>query len=799
MKHRMFALGSLAAAMAAACVAPVRAQSAQSLGSVQADSTAAAPANASPKAFSSKVYTRKQLLRTTQPVKTVSKHAIDLFGPAASGMQALSMLPNVKISSYSPMSVSARSTLSMRGVKVGNNSIPGDLASNSITAELDGVPLNSLIQGTGWHSPEVPIGALMQGINVVQGPGDARDRWYDSLGGTVNFIPLQPTGRPLTKVDLSLGSSSARVLSLVHTTGNFHGWSSVFGVADAYSHSYRSGPTLHSKTLQGYFKTRKSIENGSLSFGAYSLDNNEHRPNMIPVNASDAAANGIYLNGSHGGSGELYSQQTSGFYSTLPPSLWQKHIYIKDNMAWTRLRLHLDAGWKMSNLVFIRDGNVEHFRQNYFTNGGTPSANGGEYYTEHSLNYGDKLTFDQRLNRQNTISYGGYFLASRSSNNYIGYTPNPSISVNADSGLTAADIDSIGANTTTNLYWAAFLQDKFRPVRSLVIVPGIRFVSFETNFSNTTQAQANGLGLSPAFAASTSTGDPTPDSSTNFRKSEPSLSMNWRIRPGLHAFGSYAIAYHNPRDGNYDPISTIAPDLALLQLVKARTFDAGLRYHARRVAGLRDVYASVDYFHTKLSNETVKFSNLVNNQRMFATGAASLQGIDLQLRGAVDRDWMAFANLGWLDSTWDSYYSFSSQRSFNGQPVSNSPKITANLGLTYRYFYGSGVVDTTLWDQYTGPQYLFDNNLVAPTSQQIPSYNLLNLSVKDRMPQLIPGTRLTTLTLSVLNLLDKQYNSTEYISSGGYFGTGNAPNGNGYVIANPGAPREIYLGLSAAF
>ncbi len=794
MKNRMFALSTLSTAIAFAFfpASGAWAQQAQSLGSVQAE--ASVSAGTAPKAFASKVYTRKQLLGSTQPVKTVTREAIGLVGPAAGGMQALGLLPNVKISSYSPMSVSSRSTLSMRGVKVGNNSIPGDLASNSITAELDGVPLNSLIQGTGWHSPEVPIGALLQGINVVQGPGDARDRWYDSLGGTVNFIPLQPTSRPLTKLNVSLGSYSTRVFSLVHTTGDFHGWSSVFGVADAYSHSFRTGPTLHSKTLQGYFKTRKSIENGSLSFGAYSLDNNEHRPNMIPVNASDAAANGIYLNGT-GGSGELYSQQTSGFYSTLPPSLWQKHIYIKQNMAWTRLRLQLEPGWKMSNLVFVRDGNVEHFRQNYFVNAGAAGANGGEYYTEHSLNYGDKLSFDQRLNPQNLLSYGGYFLSSRSINDYIGYTPNPSISVNENSGLTAADINSIGANTTTNIYWAAFLQDKFRPVRSLVIVPGIRFVSFETNFSNTTQAQAASLGLSQAFAASTNTGDPTPDSSTNFHKYEPSLSLNWRIHPGLHAFASYAIAYHNPRDGNYDPVSTLAPDLALLQLVQAKTFDTGLRYDARHVNGLRDVYASVDYFNTKLSNETVKFSNLVNNQRMFATGAATLQGIDLQLRADVDRNWRGFANLGWLNSKWDSYYSFSSNQSYSGQPVSNSPKITANLGVTYRYFSTAGVVDTTLWDQYTGAQYMFDNNLVAPTSQQIPSYNLLNLSVKDRMPHLIPGAKLTTLSLSVMNMLNKEYNSTEYISQGGYFGTANG----GYPIANPGAPREVFLTLSAAF
>ncbi len=794
MRKRMFALSTLSASIVAVLhAAPAAlAQPTQSLGSVQATASAAAPGSG-PAPFSSKVYTRRRLLRSSQAVKTVTRREIDLFGPAAGGMQALGMLPNVKVSSYSPLSVSSRSTLSMRGVKVGNNSIPGDLATNAITAELDGVPLNSLIQGTGWHSPEVPIGSLLQGINVVQGPGDARDRWYDSLGGSVDFVPVQPGRHALTRLGLSLGSHSTAVLSVVHATGEHDGWSTVFGAAGAHSHSYRSGPTLQSSTLQGYFKSRKSLEGGSLSFGAYALNNSEHRPNMIPENAADAAANGIYLNGT-GGSGTLYSQQSSGFYSTLPASLWSKHIYIKDDMGWTRLRLHIAPGLRMSNLLWVRNGNVEHYRQNYFINGGATASNAGEYYVEHSLTYGDRMVFDQRIDPHNTLSYGGYILSSRSTNDYIGYTPNAGIGLDG-SGITTSDINTIGANTTTNLYWAAFLQDRFRPVRSLSVVPGIRFVSFETNFSNTTQAQAAGLGLSSGFATSTSTGDPTPDSSTSFHKVEPSLSLNWRIEQGLHAFGSYAIAYHNPRVGNYDPVTILAPNLALLQLVKAKTFDVGLRYDTRHLGALREVYASVDYFNTKLSNQTVRYSNPVNNQKMFATGAAALQGIDLQLRGDVGQHWLGFANVGWLDSNWDSYYSFSSQRSFDGMPVSNSPKLTANLGLTYRYFSRAGVVDTTLWDQYTGAQYLFDNQIVGPTSQTNPSFNLVNLSVKDRMPHLIPGASLTTVSLSVLNLFDKQYNSTAYISSGGYFNT----SGGGYVIANPGAPRSIYLTLSAAF
>lgn len=293
-------------------------------------------------------------------------------------------------------------------------------------------------------------------------------------------------------------------------------------------------------------------------------------------------------------------------------------------------------------------------------------------------------------------------------------------------------------------------------------------------------------------------GDPALDGSTNFVKTEPSIGANWALNPDLSLFASYAVALHNPRQGNYD---RSAVDLAALKLVKSQNVDIGMRWNRRHTLGMKNVYASLDYFQTKLSNQTIHYSPANANtiySTEFGEGNATIKGIDLQLRTDVNQHWKGFANLGFFRSNWDSYYSYNTNTSFNGYPVSNSPDVTANAGITYRYYMPSGVVDTTLWDQYTGSFYLFNNQVAGPSRQQNPAYNLVNLTVKAEttaLHSLLAGTKLTTLSLSVLNLFDKQYNSTAYISSGGYFQT---PNG-GYVIANQGAPRAIYLSLSADF
>jgi len=731
--------------------------------------------------FESKRLTTKQKLKSTEAVKTVAKKMVQLFGPDAGGMQALSILPNVSINSYNASSVSSRSTISMRGIKVGYNSIPGDLETNGITVALDGIPLNSLSQGTGWHSPEVPIGALMEGTNVIQGPGNPDQRWYDSLGGTINFIPIQPSGRAHSTLSVSGGSFNTLVVSGIHDFGKVNGWSSVLGIAHAGSQSIRNTPgSLPSHTTQLYGKARKSLENGSLSVGVYALHNDEWRPNMIPVSANSE----IHLDGLSG-AGPLYSEQTTGFYSTLPKSVWFKHNFVKDYMTWARLRLDLSSNLKMVNSFWFRNGNIFHYRQNHYIQ--PLSTTYLEDYHEHSYNFGDKLAFHKQLSRSNTLSFGGWWINARARSNYLGYAP--------DLGYHSSNPAAVYFNTTFSTYWATFLQDRLQLPGAVTVVPGVSLNGFQTDFVNTSPTEVGTLypGGVPAYLQGNY--DTNPNQSSYFFRAEPSLGVNWRITRNLAAFAHYGVAYHNPSSGNYDNYPL---DINALKPVKSTNYDVGVRAIAHDAMGIHKLTASVDYFHTSLTDQTIPRSIAGSPITTFGYGAATLKGVDLELAARLNNSWSGFANFGYLNSNWDSFYSTTTNQYYDGYPVSNSPKETFNAGVTYRRFLADSVVSTTLWDQYFGHRYLWDNNNGAPTNQTIPAYNLLNLSVVGKtaaLNGLVPGVELTTISLTAQNLLNKQYNSTAYISSGGYFGT----NSSGYIIANPGAPRSVYLSLTMDF
>lgn len=820
-RYRAETVAAVVAALIAGTV-PAYAQQATNLGSVEAQALVGSQAG---KKFDSKVLTAREKLKATQPVKSVPKFIFELVSPAGGGMQALGTLPNVYISGYNVDNASARNTISMRGVKVGWNSMPGDLETNAITTLFDGIPLNSLSKGTGWHSSEAPIGALMSGINVVEGPGNPRDRWYNSLGGTINFVPVQPTRQSGGRVSLSGGSFSSAIVSGVFNTGELDGWSTAIGGAAARSNSFRhilGSNNLPSDSEQAYVKTRKRLPGGSISFGAYYTRSDEWRPNMIPVTPVATVA----VAGS-GAPGPLYSEQTSGFYSTLPRSAWWKHLEIADELVWSHLHLTLSPSLELSNEGWFRIGKVRHYRINTYLG---PGSSDVEHYIERSKTFGDRLSLDAKLASFDTLSFGGYVINARA------VDTSDSSSTYDGSGL--AQPDYIGYDDINSIDVAGFVQDEFRPIPALEIVPGVRLVDFITDFSNTSPTEAckvypymqdptqppGGVPLPsncaygqpvPTFTDSQNNPypwssninyDTNPDESDNLTAVEPSVGVNYGLGGGVHLFGSYSITRHNPNAGNLDNYPV---DVSTIRLARATTYDFGVRYLGLRVGGMRRVYAELEYFHTLLDDQTQSFSfaNDPISKTYFGYGSATLSGVDLDVQANIDRHWSAFGNFGYLKSQWNSFTFPGAPSPLVGKPnvpasyganipVSNSPKDNANLGASYRFLLTFATLKATLWDQYTGIRYLWDNNAGLPTNQSIPSYNLLNLSIRARiLGSPIPGVTASEVSLQVLNLADTQYNSTEYISSGGYFNTSNG----GYIIANPGSPRAIYLTVSADF
>ncbi len=764
-------LGSISLlAMTHAARAQVVGSPAVNAGEVSARSTATTATAAT---FGTQVLTRKAIKHEAQSVRTVTKAELNLFSPVASGVQAVSVKPGIFVSGYGSNAGTARSTIAVRGVKVGWNSVPGDIETNGITALFDGIPLNSLINGTGWHSTEVPIGQLLGGVNVIYGPGNPRDRWYDSIGGTINFLPVPLSDKPSVSLSGSYGSFDSQVYTSVAQTGLHDGWQGEIALAHAFNHTYRKGVyDWPARADDAYAKLRKNFEGGDISFGFYYEHNREYRPNQLPV----APVAGVTTAGLNANA-PLYSQKTSGFYSDLPNNVWFKENQITMYLSYIKFNKEISDITSFHNEVWYRHGVDIHYRINYGFKGATSQDT--EYYSQDSDTVGDQAYFDTKL-PFNTISYGAYLINAHTHNDYDGY--------NTNLGTTRQTPASISRDVFNNLYVAGFLQDTITPIKGLHIVPGVQVVNYDTGYRNDAPKAALDL---PSYTAPST----NPNVSNDFNRVEPSLGATYDITPVLTAYGNYAVTYQNPTGGNFNQQQL---NLPALKPIKSTDYEIGIRAFKNDFLGLQSASADINYYRDNLEDETVGIAD-PNNPTVttFGYGSGRLQGVNAELRASLDFHWMGFVNAGYTSAKFITYTS-PSGAVYNNLPDPNTPQTTANIGVRYRTFAGASLVSANLWDQYAGTRYLFNNLTGAPTTRTYGAYNLVNLSVSVSTPyfnRFVPHLGLMKFSLYLSNLLGRKYNATEYISAGGYF---NTPNG-GYIIANPGAPRAVYGTVTVSF
>lgn len=83
----------------------------------------------------------------------------------------------------------------------------------------------------------------------------------------------------------------------------------------------------------------------------------------------------------------------------------------------------------------------------------------------------------------------------------------------------------------------------------------------------------------------------------------------------------------------------------------------------------------------------------------------------------------------------------------------------------------------------------------------MPGYGVVNFNMDGTLnglghifrnaPSLMAGSPVQ-LSVGVENLLNKKYDPTAYLTSGGYFGT----SFGGYTLVDPGAPREYIVSIN---
>ena len=713
-------------------------------------------------------YTNKQVFRETQSAVVLGNKNKKMISPNAGAAELLATAPGVHIMSENPQNGSGRYNISINGMGVGWWS--GNTYRNQISVLFDGIPMNNQITNDGqWNSNQIPILAMIHGVNVIYGPGNPKDRWYDSLGGTINFVPLQPTTKANAKANLSVGSYGSKTASFSLNTGHWYGWSTVLAGGYTSANSFYQSPSnwpQHSWSV--YMKTAHPFSNGMLTFGFYYEKSNATHSLTIPV----TPIAGYSVNG-YGKPGQLLSQQTSGFYYVPSSDLWYKNDIVDSYILYSQQIFDLGGGWTLKNTPWYRHAYRVH--QAYFNYGASSyNPEAAEHYAPTNNSFGDRLGANLH-SHYNDVDLGGWLSYQQYNTNEELWNP-----LLGTSQSNPYVYNNVELNTLfSNLY----VQDTIKLMNNhLRITPGVALASFYTSMSDLVNPDTKSIYLTA-----------TPGAKTNFTRFEPSLGINYKFLKNFSFYANYSETYQNETDLAYGAyLQKIAINPADIPITRAVDYEAGLRYHNKTTN------IGINYYHDYLTNLLNGVSGSITqfNASGYNLGNAIYQGVNVYAKWRPMWQLYVYGSANIQHSYYTKDYN-NSGVSFNGVRLSGIPHYSFNLSVSYKFRTRYGILEPVITDQYSGGQSLYNNVTGGPTNQTINAYNIVNLSASYKtfvFNHIIPGAKETDFSVGVYNLLNRKYESDIYLSTGGY-----NPHEQPSLFAYAGAPLQVFGGVTVKF
>ncbi len=747
---------------------------------------------------------QEDVFESNQQIRVLDRKQIETAGPVAGSAQIVAMTPGANVTGYGNTGAT-KYTVGINGVSQGWGGYGGYSGGGALAITFDGVPVvdpgNNL-----WQSPTIPEQFMIQNANVTYGPGDPATRWYNNIGGMVEFTPVQPGSKPHADISATYGSYNQKDLAANFTSGVFHGWSAVIAGGVGNGDDFRTAPDGFKnpgKDVAFFGKGIKSYQENSFEIGGYYAHGAGYRSQVIPTVANPL----ITMDGTT--TGQQYSQQTSGYYSTLPYASYDKYDTNEMGLVYGREHVQIDPTISVENLSWFMHIARSHRRINDVYNPGPQVQEWNSPYTD---TVGDKLLVTKRL-PFNTITVGGYYISAlyNSRNNFF----NP-----ADGG--GKRIANIGGKIRSSNFdqsdFAITVQDDIRFNSIVTVTPGLRYVGFRTGYGSTSLQDftfAPGVVLSTHCAATgASTSGNTKDQGSNCAGLEnrsgiePSVNGTVRATPWLQIYGGIMEALRSPQLGGGGGLFQ-SVDPASYHLSRQTYYQAGFKIHHEGTGVLNSMLITGAFYHQNWANQEID-TTLANGDTVSANGTSVYKGFNASFDDDPIAALHVFANMNVETATYTNYTtviplgSSQPEQSFNGLHVPYVPKATLNAGVFYDYKVTNDLrIRPMASFQFLGSQYIFNNNgldsagnqFPQPSNQTMPSYGTINVGVK------VPY-KFLELNFNAQNLANSKYLVYEFISSGGYYGTagnGTAAQGSGYILAYPGAPITVQGGITAHF
>ncbi len=659
-----------------------------------------------------------------------------------------------------------------------------------------GVALNDVFNGGVTGEADTVNNVLLipenvDSVQIFRGINNPDVNSYNSLGGTINFIPRQPTADANGLVGGGYGSFDTREEHALFNTGDFYGLRQLVSINYGASDGWQ--PYTPSRNLNLFYNAAYTAPNDDhLGLTVIYNHNNAHTPLTMPTPLLQA-------------NGGFYQYPTSEAYEKDSNDHF---LAILDFEAKVNDFITFDSkifgGFnEYTRTSYVNPADVESATQPYYMfNAPTTSK------TPYWLDYGDNLynptsVFGSSA-KGTDYHYYGY------DNWAAGWTPTvvvklPFNTLTFGANVTYGDLHSseyfYGSYNMpmTNGYndvWdendqrtlaSAYVQDDIKLLNErLTISPGVKFIYAHTR-------DADGVGFYYPYGGTVSDDE---------HFVAPTVGLNYKLTDQLAIYGAFGQNIQFPNiTAYYDDIpgttGSPTPNPIHIKPEYVNDYEAGVRYQAKGFSG------SLAYYREDFTNTFVDSYNDTTESYTVSNGGDSrYQGVELQaLEDFGQQDWggdfQLYFNYAYNKAEFTS--AFTTDYSGDGLSVADVKvkKGTPVADVPNQLVSGGGTATLNGWRfdtqaRFVGKQYTDQATSGTPSGTTLNSYVVVDLGLSKTIPLSYGGFgKSIKFQMNVNNLFNHYYYN--------YGETETNYSKASVLYASPGAPRSFSGRIEIAF
>jgi iron complex outermembrane receptor protein len=694
---------------------------------------------------------------------TIGKQTIRQAPPSVNIVNILSRTPSINAYSEGPNGM--RSYIQLRG-----------FSGYQISVTFDGIPLNDLFNAGAFNyastrnSIPLSLGDI-SGVSVYRGINNPSVNSLNSLGGTINYEPRQPSPNFGGQVTLGGGTFDTLRYGALVNTGTLGGFRTL--VSFTHDHSHGWVHYTHDTNNNFYLATSKRYNQGLSKFYAYLIvnENEGATPHTVPVPLI-----------------EKYGRSYQWPLSWTTSEQADHHI-----LALIGLDNAISSNAEFVTKMYYISNTYN--RTSYTNPAEIPELNPNQpYYLPNQPE--SYATYNPPDNYYNPVALFGSSYAGTAYHLYIYNTSTlgvqPSVRVSLPHNDLIVGLDGIYGVLHSAEFWYgnadvpqdvlyndawnerdqrsyldAFAQDTVSFFgKRLQITPGIKYTEINTT-------DADNTGYFYAFGGT---------ASNKLHDTSPSLGVSYQVIKPLVVYASWGRTFKAPEIGAYynDIGNTNVQGQDIIPPVRVqpeyvRDLEAGVRYFTPSIEASLALYRE-DFRNKFQSYSPISgpFSGISLN---FNGGTARYQGIELSLRKYWFH-WYAFTNYSVNEAYYGAFVNPYTKQLEPADAIPDVPHHMLNVGVGWR----GGPWTADVYLKYTGPRYAGLASYAGISSNyKIAGYTTTNLNVSYR------PLRAFGLSLSVYNLFNKDYYAYAFENTAYH---NRVPP---FIQALVGEPRAVYV------